>query len=104
MVSRNQPSRKALLGAVAAQGIVGRQAGPLGLQGGWGVGGLGVGGTVGRGRFWSCAAYEVWYRYPGLRGMVPTAPALEMAVLGHLLLQHSTQVAILLLCATSLPE
>lgn len=75
-----------------AQGIVGRQA-RLGL-------GRSVKGLVTKdrrhlwGRFLSCTAYEVWYKYPGLWVVLP---ALDVAVLGHLLVQHDTQAGFLLL-------
>lgn len=75
-----------------AQGIVGRQA-RLSL-------GRSLRGLVTKdrrylwGRFLRCTAYEVWYKCLGLWVVLP---ALDVAVLGHLLVQHGTQAGSLLL-------
>lgn len=89
--SRNQPSQKALLGLWMHKGlwVKASQAQPRREHEGrhlWG-------------RFLSCAAYEVWYKYPGPRVALP---ALDVAVLGHLPVQHGTQAGFF--CNTSLPE
>lgn len=89
--SRNQPSQKALRGLWMHKGlwVKASQAQPRREREGrhlWG-------------RFRSCAAYEVSYKYPGLRVALP---ALDVAVLGHLLVQHGTQAGFF--CNTSLPE